>query len=76
MSSYSTKPKGQTDELTTEMHYDLHFEGFVSKKDFYCAAIYGAIRGGESKANALKRYGISEDYYDANIERILHDTSW
>ena len=58
------------EELTTDMHYEF-FEGEMSKRDFYIFAVSGAISRGVPKQEALKKYGISEDEYDANIERVL-----
>lgn len=34
--------------------------------------VYGAMVRGLSKADALAKYGLSEEQYDANVERVLN----
>ena len=63
------------DELTTEMHYEL-LEGEVSHFDLMVYAASGAICGGMSKENACKKYNITVEEYDSNIDRVLNDPSW
>lgn len=63
------------EELTTDMHYDF-MQGEVSKKDFYIASIFGAIKRGIPKEEACSKHGISVEEYDANIDRVLSDPTW
>ena len=63
------------EELTTEMHYEF-FEGRVTKEDFLIASVYGAIRRGIKKNDALKQHGLTEDFYDRNIHRVLYESDW
>ena len=65
------------EELTTEMHYEFvgdHDE--VSEFDFRVYACSGAIARGLSKMKALRKYNLTEEEYDKNIDRVLHDPSW
>ena len=68
-------PKDKKDELSTEMHYEF-MEDSVSREDFMVYAASGAIAKGESKEDACKKYGITTDFYDENIQRVLTDSSW
>lgn len=63
------------DELTTEMHYEL-LKDEVSHFDLMVYAASGAISGGMSKENACKKYNITVEEYDSNIDRVLNDPSW
>ena len=56
------------DELTTEMHWEF-LEGEMSWEDFLVMAVVGAMNKGASKADALKKYGLSEGFFDENVER-------
>lgn len=59
------------DELTTSMHEELLGDE-IPHDDLMCMAVYGAMKRGVTKTDALKSYGISEEFYDANIERVMH----
>lgn len=65
------------EELDTAQHYEFigDHDG-VSEFDFRVFACSGAISRGLSKAKALKKYNLTEDEYDKNIERVLNDPSW
>lgn len=59
------------DELTTLMHYDFLCKE-MSVEDIKIYGVFGAMKGGLSKKEALNKYGISEQLYDENIERVLN----
>lgn len=40
--------------------------------DVKVMCVFGAMKRGLSKADALAKYNMSEEYYDANIERVLN----
>ena len=63
------------DEFTTVMHFEL-FDGRVSREEFMVAAVYGAINRGMTKEEACTTYGITTDFYDKNVERVINDPSW
>lgn len=46
----------------------------IPLEDLKIMGVYGAIRRGVAKATALKKYGITEDFYDANYERVLNNS--
>ena len=56
------------DEFTTKMHADML--GW-SQEDTRLIEIWTDIRAGEKKSDVCKKYGISEEYYDENIEAAL-----
>ena len=58
------------DELTTEMHWEF-MEDEMTREDFLVMAVCGAMNRGMTKADALKKYGISEEFFDANVDRVL-----
>ena len=58
------------DELTTEMHWEF-MEDEMTREDFLVMAVCGAMNRGSTKAEALKKYGISEEFFDANVDRVL-----
>ena len=51
------------DEFTTEMHWEM-MQGEMDRQEFLAWAVYGAIRRGSTKADALAKYNVSEEYYD------------
>lgn len=59
------------EELTTLMHYDFLCNE-MSVEDIKIYGVFGAMKGGLSKKEALNKYGISEQLYDENIERVLN----
>lgn len=59
------------DEFTTLMHSEFLCEE-MSIEDIKICGVFGAIKGGASKKEALNKYGISEQLYDENIERVLN----
>lgn len=65
-----TKKKKITDELTTAMHEDF-IGGEIPHIDVQVMAVYGSMRKGLSKKEALAKYELSESDYDRNIERVL-----
>ena len=54
------------DELTAKMHAEML--GW-SQEDTVLIEVFVTIRKGVPKAEACHKYGISEDYYDENIEQ-------
>ena len=59
------------DEFTTEMHWEF-MEGEMTREDFLVMATVGAMNRGATKAEALKKHGLSEEYFDANVERVMN----
>ena len=59
---------GMKDELTAEMHYEF-FADFVPHDLFMVFAASGAIARGASKKEACQKYGITEEFYDQNLEK-------
>ena len=58
------------EELTTAMHEE--FIGMeIPHLDLQVMGVYGAMKRGFSKQEALAEYDISEAVYDANIQRVL-----
>lgn len=66
------KRREMKEELTTEMHAEL-LDGEISRFDLCVMGVFAQIRRGVAKNVALKRYGISEEEYDANIKRVLSE---
>lgn len=58
------------DEFTTLMHYEF-FADEYTRDEFMAMDAYARIRDGEDKDTVLKENGITAEFYDANIERIL-----
>lgn len=58
------------EELTTAMHEEFIGDE-ISHNDLKIMGAYGAIRNGASKVKALRKYGLTEGEYDANIDRVL-----
>ena len=56
------------DELTAEMHYDF-FADSVPHDLFMVFAASGAIARGASKKEACQKYGITEEFYDNNLDK-------
>ena len=52
------------------MHYEF-FADEYTREEFMALDAYGRIRDGEDKDTVLKQNGISAEFYNANIERIL-----
>ena len=63
------------EELTTAMHSEL-FGDEVSNFDLRIASVFGAIKRGVDKQEALAQYELTEQEYEDNIERVLTDDSW
>lgn len=61
------------EELTTEMHFEFLADAGVSRWDLYILGAYGMQQRGFSKAEACRRYRITEAEYDENIDRVLAD---
>ena len=70
------KETDMKENLTAKMHYEFLEEKGVNKRDFFIFAAAGAISRGIPKADALKEYNITEEEYDANIDRILNTDDW
>ena len=59
------------EEFTTTMHEEMLGDE-VSHEDIMVMDVYGAIKQGIPKDQALKEAGISERFYGNNIRRVLH----
>lgn len=58
------------EELTTDMHYE--FIGMeISKFDLHIMGVYGAVSRGMPLEEALEKYELTQEQYEANIERVL-----
>jgi len=64
------------EELTTEMHFEFLEDMGTDRLSYFVFAARGAMNRGLSKAEALKRYGLSEAVYDAGIDRVLSTDDW
>jgi len=60
-----------TDEFTTKMHAELLGDE-IPYEDLLILAVYGATQRGISLEEALKKYGISKEEYENNIDRALN----
>lgn len=58
------------DELTTLMHEEFIGDE-IPHMDLMVMSVCGAIRRGVPKKEALAQHNMSEEYYDANVERVL-----
>ncbi|MCR4766184.1 MAG: hypothetical protein K5856_08455 [Bacteroidaceae bacterium] len=58
------------DELTTAMHEEFIGDE-IPHLDLQVMGVFGAIRRGLTKQQALEKYELTEEVYDANIERVL-----
>ena len=56
--------------MTAEMHWEF-LEGGMTQEDFLVMAVVGAMNRGASKADAQKKYGLLERYFDENVERVM-----
>lgn len=52
------------------IHAEL-LEEEISYEDLKLLGVFGAIKRGFTKAEALEIYGVSEEHYDNNIGRAL-----
>lgn len=60
------------EEFTTKMHSELLGDE-VSDLDLRLMGVYGATGRGVPFNEALKKYNITKDIYDENIERVLSE---
>ena len=58
-------------ELTALEHGELLGDE-ISHDDLMAMAVWADIVNGKDKQIALRDHGISEDFYNANIERVLN----
>lgn len=58
------------EELTTDMHAEFIGKE-IPKFDLYVMGVYGAVARGVSLEDALKKYGLTREQYEANVERVL-----
>ena len=58
------------EELTTLMHSEF-IGNEIPLNELKIMGVYGAIKRGLSKQEALSEYGITEEDYDNNIDNIL-----
>ena len=69
---FARKDKTRT-EMKKEMiscEWDMLLDE-IPLGDLKIMGVYGAVKKGEAKADALARYGLSEEYYDLNLERVM-----
>lgn len=59
------------EEFTTAMHEELIGKE-IPHSDLLIGSVYGAIKNGVKKSDALAKYGVSESEYDQNIQRVLY----
>lgn len=59
------------EEFTTAMHEELIGKE-IPHRDLLIGSVYGAIKNGVKKSDALVKYGVSESEYDQNIQRVLY----
>ena len=52
------------------MHWEF-MQGEMTREDFLVMAVRGAMNRGATKAEALKKYSLSEEYFDSNVERVM-----
>jgi hypothetical protein len=64
------KPTELYDHYTTEMHAELIGKE-ISIFDLKVMGVYGAVARGVALADALKRYKLTREQYEKNIERVL-----
>ena len=55
----------------SSVEYDL-LRDEMPDADLCVAGVYGAIKRDIPKEAALARHGITEEFYDANIRRVLY----
>lgn len=60
------------DELTTEMHAEF-LEGEISAFDLRIMGVYGYVSRIGSLKDALKRYSLTKEEYEANVKRVMND---
>lgn len=58
------------EELTTDMHSEF-IGSEIPKLDLYVMGVYGAVNRGVLLDDALKKYGITREQYEANKDRVL-----
>ena len=58
------------EELTTAMHSEFIGDE-IERSDLEIMAVYGAMKRGLTKQEALAQYQMAEKYYDSNIDRVL-----
>ena len=58
------------EELTTEMHSEFIGKE-IPKLDLYVIGVYGAVARGLSLDEALKKYGLTREQYEKNVDRVL-----
>lgn len=61
------------EELTTAMHSEFIGDE-IPRLDLEVMAVYGAMKRGLSKQEALAKYQMTEKVYDSNIDRVLSKT--
>lgn len=59
------------DELTLKMHQEL-LRDEISDFDLRIMGVFGAMKRGVSKQEALRQHEISEEDYEGNIQRVLN----
>lgn len=58
------------EELTTDMHSEFIGKE-IPKFDLYVMGVYGAVARGMMLEDALNKYGLTREQYEANIDRVL-----
>lgn len=63
--------KDMNPELSAEQHFELMGDE-ISHDDLMVMAVWADITNGKKKQEALRAHGITEDFYDQNVERVLN----
>lgn len=58
-------------ELTAKDHFDLIGDE-IPYEDLMIMAVWVKINRGVEKKVALEKHGITEEFYEANVERVLN----
>lgn len=58
-------------EFTAEQHSELLGDE-ISHDDLMVMAVWADLTNGKDKQEALRAHGISESFYDLNVERVLN----
>ena len=58
------------ENLTTAMHGEL-LEDEYSQFEMSIMGVYGRMKRGYSKQEALEHYGLTEEQYDSNVDAVM-----
>lgn len=60
----------ENEELTASMHEEL-IGCDIEHDDLMVMGVFGAMRRGVPKSQALEEYDFTEEFYDKNVKRVL-----